>query len=365
VQPPDQSDDLVIATPERVAFQYEIAGIGSRFLAQFVDVAILTVVTFVIFIAATGLGMLFKSAETAILFALILGFIVVAGYFLVSEAVLSGQTLGKRAVRLRVVGDQGQPITLGQAAIRNLVRFVDFLPFFYGIGIITLFVNGRGKRLGDFAAGTLVVRDRQRVSLYDLASTSSAGKPSTGDLGASPAPVASIWATPANAGATPAVPALPQAPQVDQALRRLVVAYAARREELPADRRQALAQSAEPALRRALPDVVAAGGPLAALDQLAEREGISPLRPVDPNARRAMTWGVVTLVFFWMPLIAIPTGILSIVLARQALAAIRKSPDRIQGEDRAQNGRILGIIGLAISAMLLLLFALGFLLQGG
>jgi len=146
VQPPDQSDDLVIATPERVAFQYEIAGIGSRFLAQFVDVAILTVVTFVIFIAATGLGMLFKSAETAILFALILGFIVVAGYFLVSEAVLSGQTLGKRAVRLRVVGDQGQPITLGQAAIRNLVRFVDFLPFFYGIGIITLFVNGRGKR---------------------------------------------------------------------------------------------------------------------------------------------------------------------------------------------------------------------------
>jgi hypothetical protein len=78
-----------------------------------------------------------------------------------------------------------------------------------------------------------------------------------------------------------------------------------------------------------------------------------------------MTWGVVTLVFFWMPLIAIPTGILSIVLARQALAAIRKSPDRIQGEDRAQNGRILGIIGLAISAMLLLLFALGFLLQGG
>lgn len=365
MQPPDQSDDLVIATPERVAFQYEIAGIGSRFLAQFVDVAIISVGMFVIFVAATGLGALFKSAETAILFALILGFVVVAGYFLVSEAVLSGQTVGKRTVRLRVVGDQGQPITLGQSAIRNLVRFVDFLPFFYGIGIITLFINGRGKRLGDFAAGTLVVRDRQRVSLYDLASTSSSARPPTGAVGALPAaPAPSIWTTPADAGAMPAVPAQPQAAPVDQALRRLVVAYAARREELPADRRQALAQSAEPALRRALPDVVATGGPLAALDQLAEREGISPLRPVDANARRAMTWGVVTLVFFWMPLIAIPTGILSIVLARQGLAAIRQAPDRMQGEDRAQNGRILGIIGLAISSMLLLLFVIGFLLRG-
>ena len=70
-----------------------------------------------------------------------------------------------------MVGDHGEPLTIAQAAIRNLVRIVDFLPFFYAIGMLTLFINGRGKRLGDFAAGTLVVRDRERIRLYDLAGT--------------------------------------------------------------------------------------------------------------------------------------------------------------------------------------------------
>src|SRR5205807_2366135 len=64
------------------------------------------------------------------------------------------------------------------AAIRNLIRIMDFLPFFYGIGMLTLFINGRGKRLGDFAAGTLVVRDRERIGLYDLASTPTGPAPS-------------------------------------------------------------------------------------------------------------------------------------------------------------------------------------------
>jgi RDD family len=287
--------------------------------------------------------------------------VLIAGYFLVSEATLSGQTIGKRYVRLRVVGDQGQPITLGQSAIRNLVRIVDFLPVFYGIGIITLFANGRGKRLGDFAAGTLVVRDRERVSLYDLASTAS-----TSPAPEAPSTGSSIWAQPA--GPSSALPSTAPGMEprvVDQALRRLVIAYAARREELPTARREALALSAEPALKKALPDVVAAQGPLAALDQLAEREGISPYRPIHRNAGRAMAWGVTALIFFWMPLIAIPTGILSIVFGRDALRAIRKEPDRVKGEDRARNGRLLGIIGLAVSTLLLALFLLSFILRSG
>jgi len=361
VQPPDQSDDLVIATPERVAFQYEIAGIGSRFLAQMVDMVIVFTIGLVITVAATALGALLNSAQVALLVGLILGFILLAGYFLISEAALSGQTLGKRTVRLRVVGDQGQPITLGQAIIRNLVRIVDFLPLLYGIGIVTLFISGRGKRLGDFAAGTLVVRDRQRVSLYDLASTASTADPH--GL-ATEQPVASIWATPGASPSTGATPNLQSAP-ADPALRRLVVAYAGRREELPAVRRQALAASAEAALRRALPDVVATQGPLAALDQLAEREGISPLRPVDPNARRAMTWGLVSLVFFWVPVLPIVAGILSIVFARNGLRAIRREPQRLQGEDRAQTGRVLGIVGLAISSVLLVLLLLAFIFRSG
>lgn len=151
---------------------------------------------------------------------------------------------------------------------------------------------------------------------------------------------------------------------LDANLRRLVVAYAARREELPMPRRQALAQSAEPALRRALPDVVANAGPLAALDQLAEREGVSPYRPQHGGASSAMAWGVTTLVFCWMPIIAVPTGILSIVFGTNAVRAIRQDPHRFRGEDRAKTGRLLGIIGLSVTSVLLLLVLLGIVLGG-
>jgi uncharacterized RDD family membrane protein YckC len=357
VHPPDASDDLVISTPERVAFQYEIAGIGSRFLAQILDSLVITVVLIAITILATSLGGIFSSGELAILIEIILGFILLAGYFLVSEAAWNGQTLGKRATRLRVVGDHGEPLTLGQAAIRNLVRIVDFLPIFYAIGMLTLFINGRGKRLGDFAAGTLVVRDRERVSLYDLSGTPAGAV-------AAPQPTASIWATPSSTPTTStAAPAEP--PVLDPGLRRLVVAYAARREALPVARREALAQSAEPALRRALPELVATAGPLAALDQLAEHEGISPHRPMHHGASSAMTWGVTTLLFFWMPLIAIPTGILAIVFGNGAVREIRSTPNRYQGDDRAKTGRLLGIIGLAISSILLVLFGIAFVFRNG
>jgi len=243
VQPPDASDELVVSTPERVAFQYEIAGIGSRFLAQFVDVVIITVIQIVITVGAGALGGIFNSFRIFALVELVLTFVLIAGYFLISEAAWNGQTLGKRSVRLRVVGDHGEPLTIGQAAIRNLVRVVDFLPAFYAIGIVTMFSNSRAKRLGDFAAGTLVVRDRERISLYDLASTAPASSPA-------PRPASSIWSTPSNETPSPAAePPRAVGTPTDPALRRLVVAYAARRETLPAYRREALARSAESALR--------------------------------------------------------------------------------------------------------------------
>jgi len=343
VQPPDSSDDLVVSTPERVAFQYEIAGIGSRFLAQFVDVLIITVIQIVITIGAGALGGIFGSVQVFALVELILTFVLIAGYFLISEAAMNGQTLGKRSVRLRAVGDHGEPLTVGQAAIRNLVRIVDFLPLFYAIGIVTMFSNSRAKRLGDFAAGTLVVRDRERISLYDLAGTPAAAAPE-------PKPASSIWSTPGTeTTAAPGSGAIER--PLDPALRRLVVAYAARRELLPLERRKALARSAESALTAALPDVVAADGPLAALDRLAEREGITPLRPVHRNASSAQTWGVTALVFCWMPLVAIPTGILAIVFGGDALKAIRAEPQKYQGEDKARTGRLLGIIGLSLTCL--------------
>src|SRR5437879_13251763 len=194
MQPPDASDDLIISTPERVSFQYEIAGIGSRFLAQIIDSLIILVVLIAITILAGTLGGVFNSGELALLVEIILGFILLAGYFLVSEAVWNGQTVGKRSARLRVAGDHGEPLSLGQATIRNLVRIVDFLPVFYAIGLLTLFISGRGKRLGDFAAGTLVVRDKQRINLYNLSGTAASPTPA-------PAMPSSILAAPS---ATPA-----------------------------------------------------------------------------------------------------------------------------------------------------------------
>jgi len=97
MQPPDASDDLIISTPERVSFQYEIAGIGSRFLAQIIDSLIILVVLIAITILAGTLGGIFNSGELALLVEIILGFILLAGYFLVSEAVWNGQTVGKRS----------------------------------------------------------------------------------------------------------------------------------------------------------------------------------------------------------------------------------------------------------------------------
>src|SRR5258708_6200053 len=79
----------------------------------------------------------------------------------------AGQTVGKRLLRLRVLGDRGEPVTVTQVAIRNLLRLVDFLPVFYGVGIVTLFIQGGSKRLGDFAAGTRGGRGRERDPRQD------------------------------------------------------------------------------------------------------------------------------------------------------------------------------------------------------
>ena len=243
-------DELVVATPELVTFGYQLAGPGSRFLAQLIDFPLQVAVLLLAIFAGVSAGALVGNGTLALAGALVLAFIVIWGYYPVCEAVWSGKTIGKYAFGLRVVGDQGEPIRLSQAVIRNLVRILDFLPFFYGIGIIALFWNGRGKRLGDLAAGTVVVRERAPVRLSQLR---------------------------AGPGPDLAAAAHRQAPgdavllrQLDPELRRFVLGYAARRRYLDGWRREVLAARAEPSLRRALPDRVATHGPLAALDQLAD-----------------------------------------------------------------------------------------------
>ena len=80
------------------------------------------------------------------------------GYFLFWETVANGRSPGKRLVGLRVVRDDGFPIGFRDALVRNLLRAVDVLPWYYTVGLVAMLVSAQGKRLGDVAAGTIVVR---------------------------------------------------------------------------------------------------------------------------------------------------------------------------------------------------------------
>ncbi|GAC1332644.1 MAG: RDD family protein [Candidatus Dormibacteria bacterium] len=263
-----QYDGLFIATPERVSLAYQLAGLGSRSVAQLLDVLLLTVVLVAFFlgVVAAQLGSLLGN-----LLMVVLVFAITNGYFLFFEGLWSGQTPGKRALRLRVVGEAGQPITFEQSLTRNLVRNLDFIPFGYGIGLIALFANGRGKRLGDLAAGTVVVRERPGLSLGSLVAMSHR------------ALTAEATAQVAEVGVTgePAYARQRTVRDLEPALRDFVVAYASRRPTLAMPYRVALAESARASLEKALPALAAEHGPLAALDALADyAAGVT--RPVGP-----------------------------------------------------------------------------------
>ena len=83
------------------------------------------------------------------------------GYFTLFEAFWNGRTPGKRVAKIRVIQRSGRAIGLLESMARNLVRYVDQIPFFYAVGVIAMFVTKQHQRLGDLAAGTLVVRDRE------------------------------------------------------------------------------------------------------------------------------------------------------------------------------------------------------------
>ena len=152
---PQPDTDLVVSTPERVSFDYQVAGLGTRAIAQVLDLLIVSGLLLAVYFVALAVSV--AGSSVAVIVGLIGAFVVIFGYFWVSEALWSGQTIGKKAFRLRAVGDRGEPLTFAQAGIRNIVRIVDFLPYAYGVGLIVLFANGKGKRLGDLAAGTVVI----------------------------------------------------------------------------------------------------------------------------------------------------------------------------------------------------------------
>ncbi len=166
-------ETLVIETPEHVELHFALATMGNRFLACAIDHAIQ-----ILTIALTSfLALQFSSGARRvsdkvvegfsqgslwiIALAILVGFVLFFGYFVFFETVWSGQTPGKRLLKLRVIQQDGRPITFFSALNRNLIRLMDMQPgLFYSIAIVSAFASEQAKRLGDFVANTVVVKER-------------------------------------------------------------------------------------------------------------------------------------------------------------------------------------------------------------
>jgi uncharacterized RDD family membrane protein YckC len=160
------SDQLSIDTPELVAIELPLAGIGSRFIALLVDyllwgagLVVLGILGLLLLPAMHAFNV--KSAQWAEAIGIFILFLMNWGYFTLFEAFWNGRTPGKRVAQIRVIQRSGRSIGLLESMARNLVRYVDQLPFFYAVGVIAMFASRQHQRLGDLVAGTLVVRDRE------------------------------------------------------------------------------------------------------------------------------------------------------------------------------------------------------------
>ena len=162
---------LEVRTAEAIAVRYELAGLGSRFLALTLDLSIQVAVTLASFVALALLArplaetlarvQMDKTVYVAALVLLALAtFALFFGYFIVFELIWNGQTPGKRALGIRVVRDEGFAVDAGAAVIRNVVRVVELVLGFYVLSALVTLLSPENKRPGDFAAGTIVVRDR-------------------------------------------------------------------------------------------------------------------------------------------------------------------------------------------------------------
>ncbi len=161
-------EQFSVETPESVSFNYTLAGIGSRYMAALLDHLLVGLLLLLLFIAMR-LTRLYDGFSILTALGIIASFVLLFGYFAFFETVWRGQTPGKRAMNLRVLMADGLPIGFSEAMLRNIVRFVDFLPASYGLGLIVMFFDRRWRRLGDMAANTVVVRENAALRLEQIA----------------------------------------------------------------------------------------------------------------------------------------------------------------------------------------------------
>jgi uncharacterized RDD family membrane protein YckC len=161
-----------VETPEQIDLQYDLAGIGSRFLAALIDHALIAIILSLLCSASTvvadraDLGL----SPTVVATIFVTGiFLFLCAYYIFFETTWNGQTPGKRLIGIRMVRTGGEPIGFLGSAIRNFVRLADFLPVLYGVGALSMFIDRRSRRLGDLAAGALAIRAGKQLTLDMLA----------------------------------------------------------------------------------------------------------------------------------------------------------------------------------------------------
>ncbi len=166
----DLSDDLRLETPEQIDLEFELAGLGTRTVSWMVDAVIksaCTIVAVIVFLIILGALDVKQPDSDALRFgvfflAMLMAFFWIL-YDILFETWWSGQTPGKRLMGARVVRDGGAPVDFTATCIRNLMAVGDFLPMGYLAGALLIALTSKRQRLGDMAAGTLVIRERQQA----------------------------------------------------------------------------------------------------------------------------------------------------------------------------------------------------------
>ncbi|MFT3883670.1 MAG: RDD family protein [Gemmatales bacterium] len=164
------ADEVRIETPEQIDFDFEVAGPGSRSAAQVLDWIVkifwLLLGALATFLIEAMIGKESPFAGYIVLGVMIfLGFVFFVGFDIYYEAFREGQTPGKKYIGIRVIREGGGPIDVRAAAIRNMINLADFLPVGYLLGGVICLLNKRCQRLGDMAAGTLVIREQETAKM--------------------------------------------------------------------------------------------------------------------------------------------------------------------------------------------------------
>lgn len=147
---------LDIATPEGVTFSVPLAGPFTRSLAFFVDLAAMSAAWNLIVVLIQPIFILLQDLGMGL--GILLQFAFIETSRMLMELIWGGQTIGKKLMGLRVMDERGLKLQPFQVVVRNLLRWVDMLPAFYGLGGVVALFSARSQRLGDLAAGTVVVR---------------------------------------------------------------------------------------------------------------------------------------------------------------------------------------------------------------